>query len=1560
MRRSLTIIFLLAFFSSQRLSAQIAGCQTGQLGVPLCELACLFCDLDGLEDQTFTPFVQIPPIEQCNFGAAPITLENARWYGFIAGSSFLELTIKPITCPTGTGLEYAITSSCDKPYRALVCGEIDPNNPVIQAPLVIGNLYYLVLDGIDGSDCKYTINVTQGSTQAPELGDLNPISGPTQVCPKATVTYSIPPVPFALQYVWTAPAGAKINGGGSAAVIPASMGDKATSVTVQFGALGGNICVTASNVCDTPKTTCIQVVNQPLPINQLPDRELCFEELPYFWEEEPFNAISAPGTYILTSTPYTSFLGCDSIVRQRIIAKPRKFKNLPVTWLCEGDCINVNGFDYCETGNYQELLTADDGCDSLVNFTIIKIPVRAGVRKPDTITCRVPSIVLRKDSTTTVANTVTYKWVNSQGTVISNADTAVVTGAGPYYFIVTNNGGGKACPDTAEVLVPVDKTPPVANAGPNRIITCEEPLIQLQGSGSTGPQYTYLWIALNGGNIVSGSTTLTPLVNTTGTYRLRVTNQINGCTATDNTIVSAETSPPLVTAAGGTFTCSEPNVTLQGATNAANATYAWSGPGGFTSTLLNPVASAAGNYTLVVTDGNTGCTNSAVAEVVANTAPPGASASSGVLTCVVDSVEISGTSPAPNPQFAWTGPNNFSSSAASPVVTEAGTYTLVVTGQNGCTSTATAVVPLNDTPPGAALAVPANLNCNNATVNITASSSAPAASLQHEWTRPDGSTTATGAIPVLAAATPGAYQVVITNTENGCTSTASATVNQSPAVTAATGAVTNVLCFSQQNGSATATAGGGNGAYTYLWNTGENTSTLTGVGAGTYTVTVTDGENCTATATASITQPALLTVSATSTPQLANGSADGTVTANPAGGTSGYTYLWSNDSTTQTVEGLLPGSYTVTVTDANGCTAVTIATVNAYNCTIDAAVETQDATCFEANNGQATAVPISGQAPFTYAWSTGETTVSIGNLKPGIYTVVVTDAANCPEALAFTISEPTLLRVNATAVNSSGPLSNDGSASANPTGGTAPYTYEWNNGETTATITGLGEGAYTVTVTDANDCTAVQTVQVQAGNCGIVATFITAPVVCNGQSNGSATIVLNGGTGPFNYLWSTGSTGETEPNLPAGTHTVTVTDANNCEITETVTITEPPALSLVLDNVVSTPCPNVPEGSATVIASGGTSPLAISWSNGQTGPEATGLIAGTYTVTLSDDNECKISLNVTIDAIDTVPPVIAPDPLIAPLGTAGSVTLSVQSVGLEVTDNCGVKSVSFVPTSYNCAQLGPHPVQVTATDEAGNVSVDTIVITVVDNLAPTLTCPSSIIRCFGNEIVEYDAPVATDNCLGNGGSFALLTGLPSGSTFPPGTTTNTYTYTDADGNIGSCTFEVTILDSIIITGQVTNDIDSQMIARIDINVTGSLSPYTYEWTFNGQPVDTTEDLTNIGAGVYTVLVTDEAGCTGTKSFEVFSMVNTSEPAWANGMLIVPNPTSGRLSVIFPDQLSHDVHLTVFDLTGRLVQRESVQAPKRVDFDLSNQPDGMYTLLLQVNNRIVARKIVVSK
>jgi hypothetical protein len=237
-----------------------------------------------------------------------------------------------------------------------------------------------------------------------------------------------------------------------------------------------------------------------------------------------------------------------------------------------------------------------------------------------------------------------------------------------------------------------------------------------------------------------------------------------------------------------------------------------------------------------------------------------------------------------------------------------------------------------------------------------------------------------------------------------------------------------------------------------------------------------------------------------------------------------------------------------------------------------------------------------------------------------------------------------------------------------------------------------------------------------------------------------------------------------------------------------------------------------------------------------------------------------------------------------------------------------------------------------------------------------------VVRCFGNNVVQYDAPVATDNCLGNGGTWELTAGLPSGATFPLGATTNTYTYTDAGGNPGSCSFEVTILSQITTTATITDDVDNQNVGAINLSVSGGLSPYTFVWTKNGQPFPaTTEDLTGLGAGEYVVVVTDNFGCTiQSQTFTVKATIDTKEPDWASGLLIMPNPTSGHVAVIFPDGVNEEVQLTVFDVTGRRVIEQNIVAPKQVDLNLSELPSGVYPILLRIENEMIARRIVVSK
>ncbi len=285
---------------------------------------------------------------------------------------------------------------------------------------------------------------------------------------------------------------------------------------------------------------------------------------------------------------------------------------------------------------------------------------------------------------------------------------------------------------------------------------------------------------------------------------------------------------------------------------------------------------------------------------------------------------------------------------------------------------------------------------------------------------------------------------------------------------------TNISCNGGNNGSATANPSGGNGSYTYLWSNSATTQTINNLTAGTYTVTVTSDGN-TATASTTITQPAVLAANVTGVnPSSGN---NGTATATPTGGTSPYTYLWSTGGTSQTITGLGAGTYTCTVTDANSCTATGSVTLVQGDPPVSVTITSTNVSCNGGNNGSATANPSGGNGSYTYLWSNSATTQTINNLTAGTYTVTVTSNGNTATA-STTITQPAVLAANVTGVNPSS--GNNGTATATPTGGTPAYSYLWSTGGTTQTITGLGAGTYTCTVTDSHACTATSSVTLTA------------------------------------------------------------------------------------------------------------------------------------------------------------------------------------------------------------------------------------------------------------------------------------------------------------------------------------------------------------------------------------------------------------------------------------------------------------------------------------------------
>ncbi|MBI4647961.1 MAG: T9SS type A sorting domain-containing protein [Bacteroidia bacterium] len=289
-------------------------------------------------------------------------------------------------------------------------------------------------------------------------------------------------------------------------------------------------------------------------------------------------------------------------------------------------------------------------------------------------------------------------------------------------------------------------------------------------------------------------------------------------------------------------------------------------------------------------------------------------------------------------------------------------------------------------------------------------------------------------------------------------------------MTASINIFNNVSCNGFCDGDATITASQGAPGYSYLWSSGQSTVTAGNLCPGTYIVTVTDSENCMAIDQITITQPNILQSDVTGPDLFCYGDADSDIDLSVTGGTSPYSYSWSNGATTQDISNLAAGSYSITITDANDCQAFDGITIN-QPAALTASFDNTMISCNGANNGEINLNISEGTSPYSYLWTTGDTIEDLSTLGPGFYFVTITDAHGCTIMALTTITEPDILAVTYTSHN---PWNgNNGDIDLEVSGGTEPYSYLWNDGTTTEDRTGLAAGNYSVVVTDANSCTAL-------------------------------------------------------------------------------------------------------------------------------------------------------------------------------------------------------------------------------------------------------------------------------------------------------------------------------------------------------------------------------------------------------------------------------------------------------------------------------------------------------
>jgi hypothetical protein len=520
----------------------------------------------------------------------------------------------------------------------------------------------------------------------------------------------------------------------------------------------------------------------------------------------------------------------------------------------------------------------------------------------------------------------------------------------------------------------------------------------------------------------------------------------------------------------------------------------------------------------------------------------------------------------------------------------------------------------------AVIASQTNTTCYGAN-NGSATVSVTGGAVSYDWApgnpAGDGTATVTG----LSA---GVYTCTVRNT-CGSTATTSVTITQPAALTVAE-SHTNIACYSG-TGSATVTPSGGAGDYIYLWSTGATSPTVTGLVPGNYSVVVQDANDCSITRTFTITQPSELGASSNVTNVSCYGGANGAIAISPSGGTAPYTYSWSNGANGASVSGLIAGSYTVTITDSNSCSVSRTITVTEPT-QISVAVEAQgNVSCSGGSDGYLAVSASGGTGTYTYIWSTGTNGSFVVGLSAGIYSVMVIDSRGCNTTRSFTITQPESLTFSLSQTNI---LCNGGTATATvtPAGGTVPYSYMWSTGATGATVSNLSPGTYTVGVTDASRCTVSQNFTVTAPDALTVASTQTE-ITCT-VTTGSISLNVAGGTAPYSYSWSNGSTAPSLEGVTAGSYSVTVTDNAGCTAYREFNLEQPETVSAEISHT-DILCKGSSTGTAAVTVDGGAGPYTYSWTNGAgNSASATNLAAGSYLVTVTDVNGCTVTAGVEI------------------------------------------------------------------------------------------------------------------------------------------------------------------------------------------------------------------------------------------------------------------------------------------------------------------------------------------
>ena len=736
--------------------------------------------------------------------------------------------------------------------------------------------------------------------------------------------------------------------------------------------------------------------------------------------------------------------------------------------------------------------------------------------------------------------------------------------------------------------------------------------------------------------------------------------------------------------------------------------------------------------------------------------------------------------------------------------------------------------------------------------------------------------------------TVGDYTVEVTD-QLGCMATTTVSVASPNAIVAGYNS-TPTQCFDSVDGQVVVTASGGTQdpnlpeGYTFTWSEpGGLDNVHNNLPAGDHFVTITDANNCFEVLPVEVLAPEEMVLDLSNiNVNCANGTDGEAVVAVLSGGTAGFTYQWSSglNPNSQNVGGLSAGLVYVTVEDAFGCTKIDSIEITEPTA-IDLSIDFDAVDCNGNNTGTATVNASNGAGNFTYVWSdpVAQTMPLATNLFAGDYTVTVTDMNMCTSTATITVTEPVALATTISGNDAACFGEASGDITVIPSGGTVAgdYSYQWSDGNNQNTATAGSLVAqltpYYVTVSDDNGCQIIDSFIISSPT-ALTLELDSVDVLCFEENGGSATALAGGGDGNYSYSWSDANNQSTMTanNLTADTYTVTIVDGNNCIIEQTIVINEPSALEIINDNITNVDCNGSNSGAINIEAQGGAGGYQFNWSNSMTTQNISSLGVGSYTLTLTDMNNCEVIQTFTLEEPSLLELSYTNENIGCFMGNDGSIDLTVTGGASGTYDIQWTGPNGFISSDEDLNDLLAGEYIITATDANGCDVIETIDITQpLTGVTTSISDPMTI--CFGSS-----DGLATVTALGGTPPYDYLwndannQNTAVANNLPPGT----YTVTVSDQS--GCTFteEASIIEqeeiSIILSQTSalcfnTND----GTATIDNILYGgnpaSINDFDIQWTTI--PPQNTPTATNLqGGGTFNAFVLDALGCTAQASIVI--------------------------------------------------------------------------------------------